>query len=46
VGLQEFFATDPLLLILKDFLAERLSAGECQQKIMDLPQETTAPKGA
>ncbi len=46
VGLQEFFATDPLLLILKEFLADRLTAAQCQQKIMELPQKTTAPEGA
>jgi len=46
VALQEFFATDPFLLLLKDFLAERLSAAQCQQKIMGLQQETTTPEGA
>ena len=43
VGLQEFFATDPALLILKEFLAERLSTVECLHKLMELRQNLTVP---
>jgi len=46
VGLQDFFATNPFLLILKEFLAERLSAPECYQKLMELRQEEPVPEGA
>ena len=46
VGLQEFFVTDPFLLLLKDFLAERLSAKECREKILELQQGRTEQPGA
>jgi hypothetical protein len=36
LGLQEFFATDPFLLTLKEFFAGRLSAEECYQKLTAL----------
>jgi hypothetical protein len=36
LGLQEFFRTDPLLLILQDFFAGRLSAEECLQRLSAL----------
>jgi hypothetical protein len=42
VALQEFFATNPFLLILKEFLAGRLSAKECHQKLTELRQEMTS----
>jgi hypothetical protein len=44
VGLQELFATDPLLVILKEFLAGRLSAEECLQKVAELRQKMTVPQ--
>jgi hypothetical protein len=43
LGLQRFFATDPFLLILKEFLAERLTPEECYRKIMELKGEPAAP---
>ena len=43
VGLQEFFATDPALLILKEFLAERLSTDACLHQLMELRQNLTVP---
>ena len=46
VALEEFFATDPFLLILKEFLAERLSAEECLERITELRQKLTTPEGA
>ena len=46
VALQEFFATNPLVLILKEFLAERLSAKECHEKLRELRQEESAPPEA
>ena len=42
VGLQEFFATDPALLILKEFLAERLSTDACLQQLLELRQNLTS----
>jgi hypothetical protein len=42
-GLQEFFATNPLVLALKDFFAGRLSASACFDRIQDLQAETAAP---
>ncbi len=45
VALQEFFATNPFLLILKDFLAERLTPEECLQNITARRQKSTAPEG-
>jgi hypothetical protein len=45
VAMQEFFATNPFLLILKDFLAERLSPEECLQSLTELPQKSPAPEG-
>ena len=44
VGLQELFATHPLLGILKEFLAARLNAEECLQKVTELRQKPTAPQ--
>jgi len=44
VGLQELFATHPLLVILKEFLAARLSAEECLQKAVEMRQKLTAPQ--
>ncbi len=46
VALEEFFATNPFLLVLKDFLGERLSAEECLQRLEELRQEPTTPEGA
>lgn len=46
VALEEFFTTNPVLLILKEFLAERLSAEECLQGLGELRQKPTTPKGA
>jgi len=39
VALEDFFATNPFLLILKEFLAERLSAEECLESITELKQK-------
>ena len=44
LALEEFFATDPFLLILKEFLAERLSAEECLERITELRQKLTTPE--
>jgi hypothetical protein len=46
VALQEFFATNPYILILKEFLAERLSAKECHRKIMEIDRDLTSPEPA
>jgi hypothetical protein len=46
VALQEMFATDPFLLILKEFLEERLSVKDCYDKLMELRQNLTAPPEA
>ncbi|MHB8068368.1 MAG: hypothetical protein ACYDIC_10765 [Desulfobaccales bacterium] len=46
VALEDFFATDPVLLILKEFLAERLSAEECLQRLGELRHESRTPEGA
>ena len=46
VALEEFFATNPFLLILKEFLAERLSPEECFEKVTELCQKLTAPNQA
>jgi hypothetical protein len=46
VGLEEFFATDPFLLILKEFLAEHLSAEECLERVTELRQKLTTLEGA
>ena len=43
VGLQELFATDPFLNILKEFFAGRLSAEACGEKILALQEESPAP---
>jgi len=43
VALEEFFATNPFLQILKEFLAERLSPEECLQSITELRHKITAP---
>ncbi|MBI4794864.1 MAG: hypothetical protein HY790_03325 [Deltaproteobacteria bacterium] len=40
VALQEFFATDPFLLTLQEFLAGRLTAEECYRRILELKGET------
>jgi len=45
VALKEFFATNPLLLILKEFLAERLDAEECLHRIGELRQKPPVPAG-
>lgn len=46
VALQEFFAHDPVLLIFKEFLAERLSAKDCLEKLKELRQNLTGPPEA
>ncbi len=46
VALEDFFATNPFLLILKEFLADRLSAEECLERVTELRQKPTAPEGA
>jgi hypothetical protein len=45
VALEDFFATNPFLLILKEFLAERLGAEECLERVTELRQKLTAPEG-
>jgi hypothetical protein len=40
VGLQEAFATHPLLTVLREFFAGRLSVEECCEKILALPGES------
>lgn len=42
VALQEFFANNPFLLIFQEFLAERLSAEECLQRVTELHRKLTA----
>jgi hypothetical protein len=39
LGLQRFFATNPFLLVLREFFAARLSEEECYRKIMELKGE-------
>jgi hypothetical protein len=46
MALEEFFATNPFLLILKEFLGERLSADECLERLTELRQKLTPPEGA
>ncbi|MDD2904012.1 MAG: hypothetical protein PHU44_16420 [Syntrophales bacterium] len=46
VALQEFFLNDPAMLIFKEFLAERLSAPDCLEKLAELRQKITEPPGA
>jgi hypothetical protein len=46
VALQEMFTTNPFLLILKEFLAERLSVKECYDQLMELRQDENAPPEA
>ena len=46
LALEEFFATNPVLLILKEFLAERLDAEECLQRLGELGQKPITPEGA
>ena len=46
LALEEFFATNPVLLVLRDFLGERLSAEECLQRLEQLRREPAAPEGA
>ena len=43
VGLQEVFATNPFLIALKEFFADRLTAAECCEKILALQKESLAP---
>ena len=43
VGLQDFFATNPLLLTLQEFLGERLSAAACHQKVQELGAQPADP---
>ena len=45
IALQEFFANDPAMLIFKEFLAERLSAKDCLEKLTELRQEISEPPG-
>jgi hypothetical protein len=42
VGLQEFFASHPFLVALKEFFAGRLAAEECFEKILALQAESPA----
>jgi hypothetical protein len=46
VGLQELFTKDPILVILQEFLAGRLSAEECLQRVTELRQPPAAPEEA
>ncbi|MFZ5452968.1 MAG: hypothetical protein ACOZF2_14010 [Thermodesulfobacteriota bacterium] len=46
IALQEFFANDPAMVIFKEFLAERLSAKDCLEKLKELHQKITEPPGA
>ena len=41
VGLQEFFATDPYLAILKEFLAGRLTSEESCDRLLALQEESS-----
>jgi len=43
VGLQEVFATNPFLLVLKEFFAGRITAEECGEKILPLQDKSPAP---
>jgi flagellar motor component MotA len=43
VGLQEAFATHPFLAALREFFAGRLTAEECTEKILTLPDDSSAP---
>ncbi|HEY9073880.1 MAG TPA: hypothetical protein VIN67_07070 [Desulfobaccales bacterium] len=42
LGLQQLFDSHPLLLALKEFFADRLSAEECYQKITALQEKSAA----
>ena len=43
IGLQELFANDPYLAVLKEFLAARLKAEVCLEKIEELRREPESP---
>jgi hypothetical protein len=43
VGLQEMFATHPFLVALQEFFSGKLSAEECEEKILALTVESPAP---
>lgn len=43
VALQEFFNSDPVILIFKEFLIERLSAKDCLERLIELRQKMTEP---
>lgn len=43
VGLQEAFATHPFLAALREFFAGRLTAEECIEKILALPDDSSVP---
>ena len=41
VALQEFFTHDPVMVIFKEFLAERLTAKQCLEQLAELRQKMT-----
>jgi len=44
LGLQEFFATNPFLVILQGYFSGRLSPEECYRQIMELKGEASPAK--
>ncbi len=45
LGLQQFFASNPFVVALKEFFEARLSAEECYRRIMELKGEASQPSG-
>jgi len=45
LGLQQFFASNPFVVALREFFEAQLSAEECYRRIMELKGEASPPSG-